>query len=378
MPKILHLVKTTHGAAWALKQASHLVRHNFEVHVMLPDDQGPFYQRWIDSGCIVHVKALSELKELCTQIKPDLIHSHFFISTLAARYYLRGSEIPRIFQIPGPLHLEHRLFRNADVLTANENDYWIASSKAIDRLLHQAGVPKEKRFISYYGSDYSAFQPIKDKQSSVFTWGNINYMYPPKRYLFQREGLKRHELLISTAKILHGEFPFEALFIGGQFGSGTHYEKTLRELAKDCSSIKLPGKVSDTSVSALWEKFDLAVHTPSSENCGGVVEPLLCGVPVLAADVGGLPEVIIDGVTGWIIRDLSPHGIADAIRAAHRDYSRLTQMVQVGEKLVREMFDYKRTANEVIAIYQHILNKSAPPIAYDSEKRALEFKREAT
>lgn len=377
MRKILHLVKTTHGAAWALKQATHLVQNGFQVHVMLPDNVGPFYQRWIDSGCIVHVRALAELKQLCALIKPDLIHSHFFISTLAARHYLAGSDIPRVFQIPGPLHLEHRLFRNADVLTANENDYWIASSRAIERLLYQAGVPKEKRFVSYYGSDYSSFHPSKTQENSVFTWGNINYMYPPKRYLFQREGLKRHELLIEAAKVLHGEFPFEALFIGGQFGSGTKYEESIKLLAKDCPSVKLPGKVSDLSVSSLWAKFDLAVHTPSSENCGGVVEPLLCGVPVLAAEVGGLPEVVIDGVTGWIIRDLSPHGIADAIRAAHRDLSRLRKMTKTGELLVREMFDYKRTADEVIAIYKHILDKSAPPETYDSEKRALELQFEA-
>lgn len=376
MARILHLVKTTHGAAWALKQATHLVQKNYDVHVMLPDNQGPFYQRWIDSGCKVHIRKLSELSLLCSQIKPDIIHSHFFISSVAARHYLGNSSIPRIFQIPGPLHLEHRLFRNADVLTANENDYWIASSKAIDRLLHQAGVPIQKRFISYYGSDYDAFKPAPPSDNKVFTWGNINYMYPPKRYLFQREGLKRHELLIRAAQVLHGEFPFEALFVGGQFGSGKDYELSIRKMAEGCSSIKLPGKVSDTSVASLWEKFDLAVHTPASENCGGVVEPLLCGVPVLAADVGGLPEVIVDGVTGWIIRDLSAHGIADAIRAAHRDLPRLRQMAKVGEQLVREMFDYRRTADEVSAIYQHILNKSARPNSYDSVTRALELKRE--
>src|SRR5690606_32870002 len=142
--------------------------------------------------------------------------------------------------------------------------------------------------------------------------------------------------------------------------------------------INLPGKVSDTSVASLWSRFDLAVHTPSSENCGGVVEPLLCGVPVLAAEIGGLPEVIIDGVTGWIIRDLSPHGIADAIRGANRDLSRLQKMAKVGEKLVREMFDYRRTANEIISIYKHILDKKPAPIPYDSHRRALEIKYETT
>ena len=60
-------------------------------------------------------------------------------------------------------------------------------------------------------------------------------------------------------------------------------------------------------------RFDRAVHVPRSENCGGVVEPFSAGVPVIAAAVGGLPEVVIDNVTGRIVRDRSPKVLAQNI-----------------------------------------------------------------
>ena len=51
---------------------------------------------------------------------------------------------------------------------------------------------------------------------------------------------------------------------------------------------------------------------PISENCGGVIELLAAGVPTVASRVGGLPEVVHDGVTGWTVPWRSPGAAAAA------------------------------------------------------------------
>src|SRR5579862_630893 len=65
--------------------------------------------------------------------------------------------------------------------------------------------------------------------------------------------------------------------------------------------ILMPGELPFADVQQCWADFDCAIHVPVSENCGGVVEPLLAGVPTIAGDVGGLPEVVMHGVTGIMV-----------------------------------------------------------------------------
>ena len=60
----------------------------------------------------------------------------------------------------------------------------------------------------------------------------------------------------------------------------------------------MPGKFNADEVAQSWPDYDCAVHVPLSENCGGVVEPLLAGVPTIAGNVGGLPEVVHHHRTG--------------------------------------------------------------------------------
>ena len=70
------------------------------------------------------------------EINPDLIHSHFVTTTLMLRLALgRRHKIPRIFQVPGPLHLEHWHTRTLEIASAGKKDFWIGSSQS-----HSAGL----------------------------------------------------------------------------------------------------------------------------------------------------------------------------------------------------------------------------------------------
>jgi hypothetical protein len=138
--RILHLVKTTRGATWALRQMRELVKLGADVHVVLPSCSGnaPDYSA---SGITVHPVDLDLfLKSLVTfprqvhkfnavlkKIRPDLVHSHFYSTTLLMRLAMRHNCIPKLFQVPGPLHLEHGFFRTVEMGLADRHDFWIAS-----------------------------------------------------------------------------------------------------------------------------------------------------------------------------------------------------------------------------------------------------------
>lgn len=381
--RALHLIKTVDGANWAVDQVTQLVRLGIEVHVVLPKLDGRFMDDWLRSGAIIHelvidipikrpwqfIATLKAIRALVATINPDIIHSHFFTTTIAVRYALGKSHpTPRVFQVPGPFHLEHIFFRLWELSTAGENDSWIASSEYTYKLYQSHGIKNERLFLSYYGNSHldlptknSGIREKYDINKNQFIVGNINYMYPPRIYLGHTKGIKRHEDVIDALKkIIRSRSDVTGLIIGGQWGLGRSYEDKLKNRIHGIneSKIIMTGRVPAIQAKCAWVDFDIAVHVPTSENCGGVIEPLMAGVPVIAARTGGIPEVIIDGVTGVLVNAKDPEMLADAINRVLSDISSYREMAKDGQKLVKHMFDVKRTSLEINNIYKYLLIKN--------------------
>ena len=385
--RVLQVVKTSEGAQWAARQVAKLVRQGIDVHVALPSSSGGAIPAWQESGAVLHfvdcslpirrpsgmLKSIAEVRRLVRQVQPDIIHSHFVSTTLMLRWALgRNHDIPRIFQVPGPLHLEHWNSRWAEISSAGENDYWIGSSQSIMRLYEGANIPSTKRFVSYYSADADLFSTrrenyLRDRLNiprNAVVVGNINLIYPPKWYLGQAVGLKCHEDIIEAiSQVQRVRDDVWGVLVGGTFGKSRKYEEKLRRLARDkgAGKILMPGKFNEAEVGLSWPDFDCAVHVPLSENCGGVVEPLLSGVPTIAGDVGGLPEVVRPGRTGKLVPIRRPDLLAKAVLDVLDNYVEHKRMANLGRELVSVMFNAQRCANEVSSIYRHILLGEARP-----------------
>ena len=395
--RVLHVVKTVDGAKWAVDQVHELVAMGVEVHVALPCLSGRFMEQWRASGAQLHALAmdfpaaapwrlpslLQAVRELVGRIKPDLIHSHFFGTTIVLRYALgRDHPIPRLFQVPGPLHLEHAFFRRWELSSAGSCDYWVGSSRCILAHYRQQGISTDRLFLSYYGSyvektadaDRGSLRSSLGISDNDKVIGNINYLYPPKWYLGQTKGLKRHEDVIDAlGLVLARRSDVVGLLVGGQWGGGSGYEMRLRQRAAEVGygRIIMPGCMAFGAVQGAWADFDLAVHVPASENCGGVVEPLLAGIPVIASRTGGLPEVIVDDVTGLLVESGNVEQLAGMMMKALDQMEDCRRMAHNGRELVMHMFDVRRTAVEVKGIYCHLLQGGAAPAFFDSRAFAL-------
>lgn len=391
--RVLQVVATVDGANWAVDQATYLAERGIEVHVALPKLEGIFIDDWRRSGarlCQAPITfplrapwrfgaaAKKEIRNMVSEIKPDVIHSHFVNSTLALRYALgRNHPIPRLFQVPGPFHMEHGFFRKWELSSAGANDCWIASSRYTRDLYLRSGVPEARLYLSYYGNSSHALPDgdagLRDhygigKERLVV--GNVNYMYAPRLYLGQTKGIKRHEDVIDAlGELISHREDVVGLIVGGQWGGGSHYEQRLKVRAAKVGRgrVIMTGRLSAAQAKSAWVDFDVAVHVPTSENCGGVIEPLMAGVPVIAARTGGLPEVILDGLTGKLVAPRDPRALAASIEEVLDDLPRYQHMAQEGRRLVSHMFDVKRTAEEVALIYEHLLDPTLPrPEMFDS------------
>ena len=389
--RVLHLVKTSDGATWAAEQAAELVARGVDVHVVIPSLEGRATGLWRASGAVVHQfgsdlpirepwrfpSVIAGFRRLFDRLHPDLVHSHFFGTTVVMRLALgRSHLVPRVYQVAGPLHLEHAPYRRAEIGLAGPSDFWIGSSRYITDIYQRAGVSSERLFLSYYGIRVDRFGPGRTGEfraklgipAEGIVVGNISYFYAPKRYLGQTVGVKRPEMLIEALGLLvSSESRLWGVLAGAPWGRSQGYLDRLRRRAARVGDgrILLPGLVPSGEVTKSWTGFDLAVHVPMSENCGGVVEPLLCGVPVLASRTGGLPEVIVDGRTGTLVDDVKPARLASAIRRAINEIDQGKAMAARGQRMVRVMFDVARTAGEVHDVYRHLLEGAPPPVWFD-------------
>lgn len=398
--RVLHVVKTADGAWWAANQAAELVRRGVEVHVALPKANGRALPYWVRAGAQIHVVDLDfpvrapwnlpsicrAARQLITAVQPDVIHSHFFGTTIVLRRALRGHFAgPIVFQVAGPLHLEHGLYRAWDIHSAGPNDYWIASSRCILARYLEAGLSRHKLFLSYHGGSSSEVgqEPTNFLRKRLgigereFVVGNINFMYPPKRFLGQAVGLKCHEDVIDALSVVTRDRPdVVGVFVGEPPLGATWYEARLRAraLRKAGDRVRFAGYLSPVEIASAWPDFDVAVHVPLSENCGGVLEPLLAGIPTVAGLVGGLPELVIDGVTGKTVPTRNPAALARAIHEVLSDLPRYRELAQTGRRLVRTMFDVSRTGGEIHAIYRHLLDPACQrPAEFRSADLAVRF-----
>ncbi len=378
--KVLHLLKTSQGASWAFRQMRELVRCGVDVHVVLPD-KSKSALRYSDAGIRVHIVDLDislnqtgrlplqihRFRKLVERVRPDLVHSHFFSTTVLMRLAMRRCPIPRIFQVPGPLHLEHFFFRKMEMSLSGPMDCWIASCEWTQKKYRSMVPDKKKVFLSYYGTDVDIFVEKKGEKEAVCRElgipeqttliGMVAYMYGPKRYLGQCRGLKGHEDLIDAVAFLVKHRPDVALvFVGGAWAGATAYEAKVMSYGRK----KLGNRVfflgTRQDVARLYSSFDMAVHPSHSENVGGAVESLLMGVPTIATDVGGFPDIIKHQSTGLLAQAQNPFDLAEKIRYYLHNPGHAKQQALAGRDYTRWLFNVERTASQMKGIYETIVS----------------------
>src|SRR5690606_31044154 len=103
------------------------------------------------------------------------------------------------------------------------------------------------------------------------------------------------------------------VFVGGAWNKAYSYEKQIREYAERKGGDRFVFLGTRNDVLELYPDFDVAVHPSHSENLGGAVESLLLKVPTIATNVGGFPDIVIDGETGWLVPPGRPDKLAEKI-----------------------------------------------------------------
>ncbi len=80
------------------------------------------------------------------------------------------------------------------------------------------------------------------------------------------------------------------------------------------------------------------------------------GKPVVSTNLPGPSEMIVDGVTGFLVPPQNPSALAEAIVKLLDDQSLARQMGESGKKRAEELFDIKKNVKQIERIYEELLN----------------------
>lgn len=122
---------------------------------------------------------------------------------------------------------------------------------------------------------------------------------------------------------------------------------------------------------ALMRQFDLFVLSSYLEGlCTSLLDAQALGVPIVATAVGGVPEVVRDGTSGRLVRQLEPAPLAAAIAAALGDAAVRSAWVAGGRDSVRA-FGIAHTANRTLAEYRAVLDSKESKATKDGKRVTL-------
>ena len=377
------LYVTGYGAhAWALHTPQFLARRGHRVSMACPTDS-PMERLARQAGMEVHgwkaplrltetgsiAGAVNALYRLFRRQRPDVVVSYALPISLWARLAARLAGVPvRLFKPPSLWDLELPYYRIAEYSTAWMDSAILASSRALVRYYRRVPLMRTPVMLSYYGFPLERFDPSLDGGGIRHEFGIpstapvvtlVAHLIPPIRRFDPHYGIKGHEVLIRAARDVVKRLPSTRFLIVGAEPEGAArgaYEARLKQLAHDHGvdrHVIFTGKRTD--IPAILAASDVAAVPSLSENVGGAVEPLLMERPVVASAVGGLPDVVRDGETGYLIPPRDPGALADALlhtltlpAAARRAMGRR------GRAIVQELFDINRVALNEERIFYHL------------------------
>ena len=235
-----------------------------------------------------------------------------------------------------------------------EPDRIIAVSGKVDDVLREAGVPEGKRALVHSSIDVSRLQVAPASRTDLGVAEAVPLVVSAGALV----GHKDHATLLAAMPAVLREIPAARLLLAGEGELRPKLESQITALDL-ASAVRLLGHRTD--VPSIIRTADLYVSSSWSEGLGtSVLEALAAEVPVVATVAGGVPEMVLDGRTGYLVPNRNPEALAAAIIRSlqHRDHAR--KMARAGAQLVRDKFTVDRMVEGTIRVYESLLNGQVP------------------
>ena len=290
------------------------------------------------------------LETLCQTWRPDVLDAHFvWPDGVGVALLAKELGIPYVITLRGKLYeclkIPAQTRQCAQALQGAAAVISVSSRMAEEAL--KLGAPQERLHVIANGVDLDQFQP-RDKNDCREKLGlpQDRRLLLTVAHLGHRKG--HHEAIRALAGLPDD---VSLVIVGGSAQGGT--PDILRQVARDAGVEKrliLPGLQPYDQIPLYFSAADASVLASYREGCpNAVLESLACGTPVIATDVGAVPDILpIPGV-GRIV----PAEQVDPLRAAMMD---VLEQSWDAETVVRDsgVQSWGQVAEEVKGVFENI------------------------
>lgn len=301
----------------------------------------------------------SRFRRHLEQLAPDVVHAQFGPMGVLVAPVTEALNIPLVVTFHGhdisvlPQNESFRrhyqiLFRRADILTG-------VSSHNCAKLV-SLGAPDEKVNVLHNGTQVEKF--CYSNPLNGFQRGTVRFLFVGR--LVKVKSPVSLLDAFATARAEVGEESNLHLTIAGDGPELSSVRRRIRKQQME-DYVDCLGRVSHEEVQELMQSHHVYTQHSRRTSSGaeeglGVVfiEAQASGLPVIATRSGGIPDVVIDGETGYLVPEGDTEAMADRIVHLARHPEMWEEMGQAGRKHVAENFDLKKQVEELIHIYNDI------------------------
>lgn len=288
--------------------------------------------------------------------------THFFLP----HAYILGGLVAILTKYPGPLvmsrrsmnhyqkqypllaKIEHFLHKKMSCVLGN-------SQKVCDQLLEE-GVPKKNLSLIYNGINTDAFMPPVDtkKMRASLDISEDTLVFTMLANLIPYKG---HRDLIEAFASIKGRlnYPWKLILIGRDDGIQHELEQLIKHHDMDSHILFLGARNDTIPLLKMSDIFILSSHEEGFSN--SILEAMGAGLPVIATDVGGNKEAVIDGETGIIVPPQNPQILGEAILKMATHKSLRETMGKAGKSRLEKEFSLNACVNRYMELYTSFKEK---------------------
>ena len=314
------------------------------MHYIGPEP--PLDRRILFSFGAQHLKKVLQIKKILRKIKPDIVHGHYIVNH--AFYAALSSFHPLVVSAWGSdiLVSAKKVFLSKLIVkyTLKKADIITASSRYLSE--ETSRYAKNKRInILPFGVDTEMFSPKQRNQKKNMVVGVVKYLKP----------IYGIDVFISALPIIVKFYPDLRVIISGD-GPQKPYLKKIVNMNNLSGIVEFVGEVPHDKVPEYIGKMDIFVMPSLSESFGvSALEAESMEIPVVATNVGGIPEVVVNEVTGLLVKPNNHWALANAIIKLLSNNDLRTKMGKNGRKLVIEKYNWQENMEKIEKIYKSLI-----------------------
>jgi glycosyltransferase involved in cell wall biosynthesis len=295
--------------------------------------------------------------------RPSLIHAHFGIEGVSALPLAAELEIPLVTTFHGfdatlktramlgsPAYFRYPLLRRK---LAREGDLFLCASAFIRQRLLAMGFPEARTHIHYIGVDCRAIRPREDSEEQPVILHVARLVEVKGTSYLLRAFAALARRYDSVKLVIIGEGPLRQRLQALAASLG------MRDRVEFLGALPHADVLSWTRKAAMLVLPGIRTSTGREEGLGIVLlEAAATGLPIIGSRVGGIPECILDGRTGFLVPERDEHALAQRMTELLDDPLRRRQMGIAGRALVERQFDIHRQTEALESLYDSLVGEA--------------------